>query len=68
MLDEDELFERASRAYRRRCENSAETYQEPARYASTLEGSTYVLANRNGDLAVFRVGKSGALRHIAEAA
>lgn len=60
---ENELFTRAGRAYRRRCEQNGHTMQTPNRAASTVDGDVVVLRNIRGEIARYRITGRG-LRYV----
>jgi hypothetical protein len=71
MRDEDELVQRACRAYQRSCRREGAIVEFPSRYESEVltedgdEGCYVVLRNARGVLAAYRVTASGRMRAIS---
>ena len=66
---EDDIFRRASAAYKRSLAGTAATPQQPSRESSSFTGiNTYELRNVRGVLARFSVGKDDRIRRLEDAA
>lgn len=61
-----DVFDRAVRAYQRFCARNGYTFQQPARGSSEWEraplGEVFVLRNKHGELMHYRLDARGALR------
>jgi hypothetical protein len=62
--DEEELLDRAYRAYYLRCQREGWAYQIPASAKSLVQGNRVVLRNCNGVLAIFDITKDGKLKWL----
>jgi len=64
--DEDDLIQRATRAFSRFCEANGYVMQQPSSYRSGVEDGIVRLFNVNGHLASYAITNTGRIRRIDE--